>query len=225
MIIELIFSGRRIETFFSMKSFNNTITEHFRTPGILVLFVIFSALIMFSCEKNKDDQIYPSLPDTYVFSHSEFKGNIDCYDTLGNRLDYISDNFIKNDFLFSDGSIYPYEQIEMEADSTTKYFYTRKEIIYADYGSVTLFKDTLHFYFSGGTSSHLIFRGVLNGQRLEIPAYGYKFEYIWENGASYSSLNDFGTPDTTELIEDLKYSGSDRLYIQKFNLVYENTGE
>jgi len=185
---------------------------------LIFAFVLITCL---SCEKENDNLNKLNIPQTFVFDKSDFVGSIECYDSLLNRIDF-NPEFVKNDFLFYDGGIYPYERIDINEDSTTYYFYTLKEITNSDKGYVSIYKDTLDFYITNRYQNGLIFKGVIKGEILRIPSYGCRIQYVSDNNYSYySSYTEFGYPD----LQKIKYDHSDfmtieRIFIQKFDLVY-----
>lgn len=185
-------------------------------------FIFILVSFSFSCEK---DNVFPDhldLPVTYYFVKSDFIDDILCYDTLGNKIDQSYSDFIQNDFLFSDGSFYPFETIEILKDSIVSYSYTNQEIVYYYEGWIASDEDSLCFYITENHNVRLLFKGYIKDEKLRIPAYGYKMVFQSEWG--FLSSTWFGCPNISNLVENMnKYSDEtiERLYIQKFELVYE----
>jgi hypothetical protein len=182
-----------------------------RINHIFIVIIIIS-FFLFSCKKERTENI---IFGKYIFVKSEFVGNIECYDSAFNLID-VPPVFKKNDFLFNDGFDYPYKRIEINKDSTVKYFYIRQELEISVDGSYSLYKDSIYFFVNNSLSS--LFNGYVKNDILYIPSYGYKNQFMYEGVGynSYFSGNGFGVPDI-RLIGNYGYS---RIYIQKFNLTY-----
>ncbi len=187
----------------------------------LIVILIATIFIQLSCDDESLNPYQFEFPQTLNFANSEFVNGIECYDSLGNNLDYISPNYIRNDFLFRDGGIYPYEKIEINRDSSVSFYYTSMEITHSDDGYVASVKDTLYFYSTEINNEGLLFKAVYYYDRLIIPAYGVKIEWTSSYGFGYYSSTDFGNPDFPALLNRVEYYGGEKIYIQKFNLIYE----
>jgi hypothetical protein len=183
-----------------MKTFSHKSHVSFINLDRIVMVMLFVGLVInYSCRRDDDNEYKINVPMIYSFNHSDFNGGIQCYDSLGNAIDYISPSFIRNDFLFYDSDRYPYEKIEINQDSTTLYYYTIRELLRVDSGILSIYHDTLYFY-SGGTYFRLLFKGTIVNNQLRIPAYGYKLADIRNDIYMYNSSTSFGEPDMDEML-------------------------
>jgi len=188
--------------------------------------MICVVMMNYSCDKTMvTEPNNIELPRTYNFVNSDFTGSLQCYNALGNQINYISPLFIKYDFLFYDGGTYPYQSISIKNDSSVLFNYTLKEITNSDNGMFSSHNDTLYFFYSTKSSHNLLFNGVFNDQKLLIPAYGYKLEYVSAVKTGYTGTTGFGYPDIPGLLKKLKDGDYGRLYVQQFYLVYEKAPE
>jgi signal peptidase I len=187
---------------------------------LIFLFILFN----FACDDEKFTPDTIDLPVTYYFVKSEFMGNTECFDTLGIRINSMTPSFVKNDFLFYDGSAYPFESIKISIDSSVSFTYTIRELNHTDDGQVISEGDTLYFFSTESSYSRLLFKGYIKDQILRIPAYGYKMVYDYGTGSGWSGNTEFGNPDIGNLIYLMNEYSSENyisLYVQKFELTYE----
>lgn len=177
--------------------------------------LIFLLLACSICSCQKENTVEKTrIEGSYVFIRSEFVGDIECYDSIGAKID-VPPQFIKNNFLFSDGGAYPYKTIDIHADSSVSYIYYKQELGDTVNGFYTSDEDSLHFF---SNYAMVIFSGFIKNDILYIPAYGYTF---WNDNCYncvYLGGTYFGLPDIKKIYSP--FGGINKMFIQKFNLTY-----
>jgi hypothetical protein len=199
---------------------------------IIIVAILF---VCFSCKKEDTVETVTETKkesQVYIFSKSDFTGNIECYDSSLTKIENTS-LYTKNDFLFADKSIYPYQQIEIYDDSTVYYQYTIREVKNTDKGYVTTHHDSLFFFITNRFLSMVLFSATITDGQLKIPAYGYKVE---TGDGSYFNETQFGYPNSHSIKnKHFYFSGVDvpglvipdydipdfYIFIQKFDLTYQ----
>lgn len=196
--------------------FNNIFTGRY-------LLAILSILFIASCE-NEDEY----LKESFYFQDYSFSGNIECYDTLGNRFDSLSYRYSQNQFIFSDDFKLPYEKAEIYWNKTMTLFYKDGDI---RKGRILQKNDTLYFYLNDSDTDHPFLKGLLDNNQLRIPGYGRIYYTSLSNRFIKETHEDklirLGIPDLEILIQDFPTNfmndvemDAQNLYLQRFDLVY-----
>jgi hypothetical protein len=187
------------------------------------IFIAAALLICFSCSKEDDNTETLNVTQPYVFSKSDFTGITECYDSSLSRIDYF-DPPVKYDFLFEDGDIYPYKKIEINEDSSVYYHYVSQEVENTDKGYVESYHDSLYFFITNRYQCDFLFCGVLKNGQLRIPAYGYRVYFGYYFNDRYYSFDTkktlLGFPDLQSLKDQYYHYSIERIFIQKFDLLY-----
>lgn len=191
--------------------------------------IILSIIVFFntSCEKENSNP-----KQTYNFQDYFFIENIECYDTVGNRLDSLSYMYSQNDFIYSDEFELPYEKIEIYADNTAKMYYIEDDIANIKNGTVTLKNDSLYFYSNELGFNEGLFKGLIIDDQLRIPGYGYIYYIFLSNGFLHIKHENkyikLGIPNLEAIIDNYpSYTLNNQdpiienMYIQRFELIYD----
>jgi len=195
----------------------------FKLRVLNICLILLNCFILISCDKEDLNPNRLRLPQSFSFIKSDFVSSIESYDTLGTKINEVSLGFIKNDFLFSDGYIYPYKKIVINSDSTVLFYYTSHELTNIDTGILSFVQDTLYFYYTKRAGNQLVFKGLFKDNKLIIPAYGYKMCYTATFSSGYAGSNAFGAPNIPALMNRMNsdpYYNYNRLLIQRFELNY-----
>lgn len=200
-------------------------------------YLIILSIIVFntSCEKeNIHIEKENNTKQVCSFQGYFFIDNIQCYDTLGNRLDSLSYIYSKDDLVFPDKSEYPYEKIEINADSTVIMYYTINGTTKIKNGYVTQRNDTLYFFYNNPHDiiNYFLFKGLIVDHQLRLPGFGARYYVFASDGKSSGEMKGrtagYGIPDFEDLQIDyprLHFANSiiriSYMYFQKFDLIYE----
>lgn len=199
--------------------------------------LIALSIIVFntSCEKeNIDIEKENNTKQVCSFLDYSFIENIKCYDTLGNRFDSLSYIYSQDDFVFPQESEYPYEKIEINADSTVMMYYTADGTTKIKNGYVTQRNDTLYFYYNNPHDiiNHFLFKGLIVDHQLRIPGFGTRHYVFASDGKSSGEQKGktagYGIPDFEDLLmlhPRVYFANSiikiSYMYYQRFDLIYE----
>lgn len=198
--------------------------------------LIVLSIIVFntSCEKeNIDIEKENNTKQVCSFLNYSFIENIKCYDRLGNRFDSLSYIYTKDDFVFPHESEYPYDKIEINADSTV-IMYSADGTTKIKNGYVTQRNDTLYFYYKNPHDifDRFLFKGIIVNHQLRIPGFGAKYYIFASDGNSSGEIKSetarYGIPDWEDLLKDFPnlyfYNHIikiQKVYFQRFDLIYE----
>lgn len=146
----------------------------------------------------------------YKNDHSQSK--FECYNSLGNRFDSLSNIYSQDDFIYTNGK-FPYERIEIYEDNSVKMFFKENDILKTRNGMVTYKNDFSYFYNTELKSKELIFKGLMVDNQLRIHGYGYIYYTITKNGILSLESEDknvtVGIPDIENLIKGFSLSPLD----------------
>ncbi|MFB6340978.1 hypothetical protein ACE1ET_04625 [Saccharicrinis sp. FJH62] len=191
------------------------------------LLIVLIVALHTSCEEEN-----VNLNQIFNFYDYAFINGIVCYDSTGIRLDSSSYMFNCTDFIYPAGFEIPYEKIEIKADSTVVLHFTVHNIKNARYSRISQKHDTLYFYTDNAGYTEFSFKGLLIGNVLRLPGYGYIYYKKSCNGAACISetkrITSLGFPDTEGLINafpegpiiNYPIHTIKTLYIQQYELVY-----
>lgn len=222
-----------------MKKENNLINfKSFSKALIIFSMAFFSA----SCEKEdteideiEEENNLNTIIETYRFQDYSYVDNITCYDRFGEQKDSLFYVYPQDDFVFNDEDEYPYDKIEIHADSTLTLHYTTQGLPATKKGAILQKNDTLYFYTIPRINTLiLLFKGIVDdNQQLKLHGYGrinYHFVTDSINSVRGSRKHvELGTLDTKYILslEPVIYRWNNHIaniqntYLQKFDLVYE----